>query len=279
MRKMKKIIKNKIIIKILFCFVLLAPLLLSSLTVQVFASAPRFMDEVGILTEAEASSILATLDETSNRLNFDLVILVTDNLQGRNITDFADRVYHQNNFGIGADDDGAILVVSFEPNNRQFEIVAQGFGYTAFTDSGIQDAFDRIQPFLRDGNYARAFNEFVRISEEYVELARAGTPHGRNVGDRSILFYIAVAVVIGVVVATIITLVMKGKLKSVAYQTGANQYMEGGSVNLTNQRDLFLYRNITRRPRPQNNGGGRGGGGGFRSVGGGMARGGGGRGF
>jgi uncharacterized protein len=63
---------------------------------------------------------------------------------------------------------------------------------------------------------------------------------------------------------------MKGKLRSVRRQNEARQYVKEGSMQLTQSGDYFMYRNVTRTPKPQNNSSSRsGGGGGSRSIGGG----------
>ena len=51
---------------------------------------------------------------------------------------------------------------------------------------------------------------------------------------------------------------MKSKLKSVNAQSAADYYVRSGSLKLVHQRDLFLYRNISRVPKPKDNSGGHG---------------------
>ena len=64
--------------------------------------------------------------------------------------------------------------------------------------------------------------------------------------------YILGCIVIGIVVAFIVTLIMKGQLKSVRQQKTASNYVVDGSFRLTGRSDVFLYRNVTRRERPKN---------------------------
>lgn len=44
---------------------------------------------------------------------------------------------------------------------------------------------------------------------------------------------------------------MKSRLKSVAPQRDATDYIRQGSMKLTNQRDLYLYREVHRTERPK----------------------------
>jgi len=65
--------------------------------------------------------------------------------------------------------------------------------------------------------------------------------------------FISILIALGValVISAIIMFSIRSKLKSVKIQRTACNYERAGSFGLTNQKDLFLYRNITRVPKPQ----------------------------
>ena len=54
------------------------------------------------------------------------------------------------------------------------------------------------------------------------------------------------------IIALIITGIWKGQLKSVVSKTRADDYIRCGSLNITTSRELYLYRHIDRRAKPQN---------------------------
>ena len=66
-------------------------------------------------------------------------------------------------------------------------------------------------------------------------------------------------VIIGVsaVIGLIAVFVMKNAHKTAKPQRAACNYVKQGSFNLTTQRDLFLFRRITKVAKPQSNSGGR----------------------
>ncbi len=64
---------------------------------------------------------------------------------------------------------------------------------------------------------------------------------------------ILVCLLISVVLAFIVTGVMKGQLKTVRSQSDAGSYIRPGSMMVTASEDIFLYRNVTRTPRPKDN--------------------------
>ena len=47
--------------------------------------------------------------------------------------------------------------------------------------------------------------------------------------------------------------IMKSKLKSVQPKAGAADYIRDGSFQLKTDRDMFLYRTVSRTARPKNN--------------------------
>ena len=62
---------------------------------------------------------------------------------------------------------------------------------------------------------------------------------------------LALALGIGLVLAWVVVHVMKSQLRSVAFQENAASYVREGSMNLTNSRELFLYRDVHRTERPK----------------------------
>ena len=73
---------------------------------------------------------------------------------------------------------------------------------------------------------------------------------------------------VGLVLALIVTSVLKGQLKSVRKQDQANSYVRSGSMQVTLSRDIYLYRHVSRTKRESSNSSGSRSGG-SRSVGGG----------
>ena len=62
-----------------------------------------------------------------------------------------------------------------------------------------------------------------------------------------------VAFGIAVAISAIVMFAKRAKLKTVRNVNTACDYTRAGSFNLATQRDTFLYRRITRVPRPQSN--------------------------
>ena len=238
------------------CAALAALVLLLALAVPAFAAENGFADlyyrlndSAEVLTEDEDSELEASLEELSVRQSFDVTIATIDSLESEGYTsmeEYADDLYDYCQFGYGADRDGVLLLVS--TGDRKWHISTCGYGITAFTDAGIQYLGEQMTPFMADGDYAGAFRTFVQWSDTYIDAARAGHPYDVNNLPREPLspMYLVLALGIGLVLAWVVVSVMKSQLRSVAFQENAASYVREGSMNLTNSRELFLYRDVQR---------------------------------
>lgn len=166
---------------------------------------------------------------------------------------FADLYYRMNDSAevLTEDEDGVLLLVSI--GDRKWHISTCGYGITAFTDAGIQYLGEQMTPDMADGDYAAAFRTFIQWTDAYVTAAREGHPYDVDNMPKEpfSIVYLGVALVIGLITALIVTGVMKSRLKSVAPQRDATSYVRQGSMKLTNQRDLYLYREVHRTERPK----------------------------
>ena len=214
----------------------------------------RMNDSADVLTAEEDSELEDALEELSLRQSFDVTIATIESMESvdyDSMEAYADDLYDFCQFGYGSDMDGVLLLVSV--GDRKWHISTCGYGITAFTDAGIQYLGEQMTPDMADGDYAAAFHTFIQWTDAYVTAAREGHPYDvDNMPHEPLsILYLCLALVIGLVTALIVTGVMKGQLKSVAPQRDATSYVRQGSMKLTNQRDLYLYREVHRTERPK----------------------------
>ncbi len=245
-------------IAVLFC-------LLITLSVCVTVSAdtipserlqPRLVDGADILTDSEEAKLLSKLDETSEEIQFDIVVATTNGLGGDYIRDVADDYYDYNGFGYGYSADGCILLIDMD--GRDWWISTCGYGITALTDAGIQYIGEQFEGDLSNEDYYDGINTYINLVEDFVDQARTGQPYDTGNLPKSgynWFFGILFSLVAGFLIGLISVLVMKGKLKSVRRQAAAQDYLVPGSMNVTLSRDIFLYRNVTRRAKPKESSG------------------------
>lgn len=217
---------------------------------------PLLVDDADLLSDSEYSSLLSALEDISERRECEVAVVTVQSLNGSSAERYADDIYDYYGFGYGSGDDGMLLLLAM--NEREWHITTYGYGATALTDYGIEKIGDEIVPYLSNGNYYKAFSRFASLCDEYIASARAGSPV--DIPQEEAKPSLLISLAIGLVTALIATSVMRGQLKTVRAKGGAADYTVPGSLNVTNRRDMFLFRNVTKTARPRDNGGSSGGG-------------------
>ena len=231
------------------------------LTLQVSAAQlPRLVDSANLLTDGQRAELLDRLDRVSEELQTDVVIVTMASLGGYSADAVIEAFYDEYNYGYGPGRDGVVLLLAME--ERDWRILSNGFAATAITLGEIDEIGEHIVEELSDGEFMEAFMEFVSLCSYEIEGERNGFPFNFGLS-------LVVSLAIGFVVAFIATGIMRAKLRSVRSQSAAREYMKPGSMHLTRSSDLFLYRTMSRRHKPQNTSSGSRGGGGGRNIGGG----------
>ena len=222
--------------------------LLSALMLPVCAAAPHVVDQADLLSDGDTASLEILLSKISRQHNVDVVIVTVDSTDGKTPMDYADDYFDYNGYGA----DGILLLVSME--DRDWWVSTTGFGITAITDAGLDYISDRFVPYLSDGDYAEGFRTFANLCDDFLTQAETGDPYDiYNLPKAPFAFVrnLAIALVVGLIVALIATGVMKAKLKSVRQQAKADDYMIKGSMRLTQSRDIYLYTHLERREKPK----------------------------
>ncbi|MGN1133592.1 MAG: TPM domain-containing protein [Oscillospiraceae bacterium] len=216
----------------------------------------RMVDMADVLSDSEESDLLSKLDNISEKQNMDVIIVTVTSLDGKTREEYADDFYDYNGYGYGEDCDGLLLLVNVNSDGSYSTehswISTCGFGITSFTDAGIQFIGKKITPYLLDSNYNDAFDRFITWSDDFIVQAKNGDPY--DVGNLPKEAFpvqggIFGSLIIGFILASICTKIMKGKLKSVQFQPDASDYMRKGSLHLTNKSDTFMYSRVERTER------------------------------
>lgn len=233
---------------------LLTLLLVFTLALTASAKSPRLVDDADLLSSSEESRLTALLNEISERQEFDVVIVTSDSLDGKSAMAFADDYYDYNDYGYGASYDGALLLVSMD--TREWWISTTGFGITAINDDGIDYISEQFLSDLSDGDYADAFETFATLCDDFVTQAKTGEAYDDDHLPKApfpLLKTVGIALIAGLIIGLITVTVMKRQLRSVRMQPAAATYVRPGSLQISESRDLFLFRNVQRRPRPKSN--------------------------
>lgn len=207
------------------------------LLVAAGSAAPQLVvDNEELLTSYEASKLEDRLCQISDRWQIDVVVVTADSLDGKSARAYADDFYDYGGYG----EDGILLLVNMQA--REYWIS------TAGDCIGMEDEIsDSFAMYLSTGDYYDAFTDFADQCDAAMEEYREGD-------SSNPVLPILICLGIGAVVGLIVTGVMASQLKSIRSKPTAGDYVVSGSLHLTHSHDLFLYRNVRRTPKPQNNG-------------------------
>lgn len=209
--------------------------LLSALAVlPAAAQSPRLVDGAELLTGAEKARLTEKLDRISTELGYDIVVVTTQDRGNCSIMSFADDFYDMNDYCA----DGVLLAIDM--SDRSWHICTTGKGEDKI-GSAWSSIGDTILSDLKYGNYYAAFSSFADECESYISYVPT-FPVGQ---------YLLISFGAALVIALIVTGVMKSRLTSVSMQTGAADYVRENSMKLTVSRDIFLYRTVSRVAKPK----------------------------
>lgn len=237
--------KKRKSISVLICSFILSVMII--LTVLAGAQ-PRLVDNADLLSESEETALLRKLDNISERQQVDIVVVTVDSTDGIPPEIYSDDYYDRHDYRA----DGILLLVSLE--DRELWISTAGYGITAITDTGREYIFDQFQPLLSDGDYEAGFIAYADLCDKFITQARSGRPYGTGNMPKEpfrAAYSLLISLGIGFTVAFFVVSYMKDQLKSVRFQSAAEDYVKRGSVKITESGEFFLYRHVDRRAKPK----------------------------
>jgi len=252
---------------ILLICVLLLPILALSASGQ---TNSYVSDNAGLLLPEEIMALEEKAAELASDYNIDPVILIVDSLGGVSAQDYAEDYYDNT----GYREDGALFLLSMA--EREWYISTSGTVIYALTDYGVQQLGETVVPCLAEEYWYTGFYYFLDSLPYYLDAYETGVPvdgYADDSGDyyhgdqEEILYYeeesspnFFYSLFAGIAAAGISIAVMRVSMNTKRPQRSACAYMDEGSWNLYQHRDLFLYSNVTKTRRQENNSSGKGGG-------------------
>ncbi len=246
--------------KIIIPLILIFSLLLFS--VNVSAKMPNVVDNADVLNTHEENLLTEKISQIQDNYKFEVVIVTTEDLQGKSTQDYADDFYDENGYGLDSEYSGALLLIDM--GTSSWYVSTTGFGMDAIDQGGFYYIEQDMLPYLSQRDFYSAFDTYISICQELLEYEINGYEVPLEKYEETYNYYnnsvevttadiILISVIIGIIVAFISVLVMKSKLKTVKSKVNAADYVRQGSLNLTHSSEHFLYRNVTRTKRQSNN--------------------------
>lgn len=217
------------------------------------AGKKSVIDDAGLIKASDEKELDKKI-KNIQKDKFDVVILTVKSLDGKSAQDYADDYYDNNDYGLDNEKSGVLFLVS--KGDRKYHISTKGAGIMAFTDYGIGRIKEEIKPYLSDGDYFNACDEFLNITKDFVKAYKDGTPYDTDNPYNEEIDYVileVIALVIAFVVALISVGIMRLRMNTAKPKGTAMEYIKKGSFKLTSEKDIFMYSTVTKTAKPKDN--------------------------
>ena len=243
---------TKKIISILFAIILVL-----GMSTAVFAAAEdvefdtMVVDIPDILTDEEEKEFDNRAWEMTQKYGCAVYIMITDTLEGYEAWEYNEMLHSELSLGYGEEKSAVILLLSME--ERQYDLMAHGYGNTAFTDYGKDVMAERfLDDFANDDWYA-GFCSYLDTCEEFLELAASGEPFDIDSESSGGGFFgVIIMVLISCAVAMGVCLILRAQMKTAVKATEAGDYAK--NLVVTNEYDRFSHRDVQRIYNPPQEG-------------------------
>lgn len=218
-------------------------------------------DGAGLLTQGEQNELNELAWQVCDELNFQIVIVAVNSTGGRDIVEYADELYDTS----GYLEDGVLFMLDMY--NREWYVSTAGRGMDALSDYVIDCIMEEVLYPLSSGDYYDAFQTFILECKDCVAAFDSGeyVPDSDDYYEYEYNYdddytykkqgvspaWIPGSLGIGLLSAFLATGKMKSEMSNVRSQQNANGYTKKGSLNLTEQQDVFLYHTVSRVPKPK----------------------------
>lgn len=226
-----------------------------------FAQGTVVIDEYEALTSDEEMDLTQRIESINETDAFEVVIVITDQMNGKSSMAYADDFYDENGYGLDDRNSGILMLINMD--DREVWLSTTGMGIEVFTDSRIDVMTDRIAEYLSDGDYFESCEVFLEDVQTYLDR---GIPAGQvtvessydatdsmsyleKVGMLVTTPWVYLAALAVSVLATLgLSINSKGR-DTTHFQT----YESAGSFDLRRSEDTYIRESISKTPIPKQN--------------------------
>lgn len=203
----------------------------------------RIFDEADILSETEEYSLEKYMEKVSKEKQVDIVIVTTNNAEGKMPKEYAENFYKTHDFGYeDSDGTGLLYLISLDTSvtgSRELWMTTSKEAKDYFSASRIDSVLDNIYNTLTadsELNYYGSCNEFINGIEKYMNVSE-------SVPTFLTKWY--VKLIIAIVMTLIIFFILINNFGG-KKTTTARTYLNGNSVKTNIREDRFMYKNVTK---------------------------------
>lgn len=203
----------------------------------------RIFDEADILTETEEYSLQKYMDKVSKEKQVDIVIVTTNDAEGKYPREYAENFYKTHDFGYeDSDGTGLLYLISLDKSvtgNRELWMTTAKEAKDYFSESRIDSVLDNIYNTLtadEELNYYGSCNEFIKGIEKYMNVSESVPVFLTKWYSK-----LGIALVITMIIFFILIFNFGGKKT-----TTAETYLNVNSIKRNIKEDTYMYTNTTK---------------------------------
>lgn len=220
---------------------------------QVYAAGNLVVDMADVFSGDEETQLAETASSLGAEYSMDIVIVTTNDTEGKSARDFADDYFDYQGYGVGSGRDGILLLMDFD--NREAYISTSGSGIRYLTDQRISTILDSVfAGGMSSGDYPGAARAFLDSTAGYLA---AGIPSDQYTEEETKPNRLTAAEgVVGAAVSGLTGLVffsgVRKKYKG-KNQAGVFEFRRNSLMNLGIIQDNLVNTYVTSRIRPVQN--------------------------
>lgn len=203
----------------------------------------RIFDEADILTETEEYSLQKYMDKVSKEKQVDIVIVTTNDAEGKQPREYAEDFYKTHDFGYeDSDGTGLLYLISLDKSvtgNRELWMTTAKEAKDYFSQSRIDSVLDNIYNTLtadEELNYYGSCNEFIKGIEKYMNVSESVPVFLTKWYSK-----LGIALVITIMIFFILIFNFGGKKT-----TTAETYLDVNSIKRNIKEDTYMYTRTTK---------------------------------
>lgn len=221
--------------------------------IKVSAEKSLVYDDAMLFTEEEIVKLQKEATSLSNTYNMDIVIVTTNDADGKTSRKYADDFFDYGGFGVGDSHDGILFLIDMD--NREAYISTSGIGIRYLTDGRIESILDIVfDSGLPEGDYYGATVGFLKGAKTYLETGIPSNQYSEPeyVKPKNTLTStdIIISIIGGMVTSSMFYFITKSSYK-MPRTVNPFSYRNNSLVKLTSNEDELVDTFVTHRIIPK----------------------------
>lgn len=251
---------------------LITVILLFSLAKSAYAIDERVFDEASLFSDSEKLEMNEKIKWLSDQLEIDIVIVTTNDNQGKSTKQFAEDFYYDHDIGYDTTEDEILYLLNMD--DREVYISTGGIVRDVISDWQVEEILDVVYIHLTEEQYSNSVFAFLEEVERRMVASSNLYENGGTAGDSGVivheevngevsfwqesLIYLAISVVVGGITVGVMAMYNRGRLT-----VNERTYLDWDSFVITRKVDRH-YNTIVTQQKIQRNHSSGGGGSSFR---------------